>query len=432
MNKLIKLLAFISFWLLGVACHDDDSNTNPNQIHVNTTGGVLKSDDNKINVTIPPGAVGQDVSIEVNVLPSNLPDGIGKIYSLTSQVFLKPVTLTLTYSEEEITTKGISPAQLLMVTRKTTTDAWTVVNGFTIDTVNKLLKADVDHFSDWTIISGDNTPKINVTAAGTSLKSDDNNLTVTIPAGAVDQNVFIDITELTSNVSNGVGKIYSLTNQTFLKPVTLTVAYSEQELATKGTFPELLRLMTRKTAADPWTVVNDFTIDKETKTLKADVDHFSDWTIVSTNGTLQFTIDGLTHKHLDLSVTIANKTQLDIYTRPALFYAHNNNYFLRARADSTVMGTAYATRSAYLGKISGLTNSIADTTNILFIEPMITTGCYTHNDGSTRLRFINYSTTKGELVTGTLTLVGAAPTNNATCQTQNKKTITASFAYIVK
>ncbi|HTJ47865.1 MAG TPA: hypothetical protein VL443_00315 [Cyclobacteriaceae bacterium] len=265
----------------------------------------------------------------------------------------------------------------------------------------------------------------NVSTTGGSIKSDDNNITITIPAGAVGKNVLIEVEEVSDVVTNGIGKVYRLTHQEFLKPVTLTLKYDEEEIATKGTYPALLRLMTRSSETDAWEVVDNFTIDTDAKVLKADVDHFSDWTLVSTEGTLSFTVDGVTYSNLDLSVTMG--TTLG---HSALFYAFNNERFFRATADSTIMGTNYATQSLHLGKISALTNSIADTTNVLFVEPTIKSGCYARFDGSSHLSFTKFSTTSGNLVTGSFYVPGVLPTDNTTCQT--KKSISGSFAYKVK
>jgi hypothetical protein len=265
----------------------------------------------------------------------------------------------------------------------------------------------------------------NVSTAGGSIKSDDNNIIITIPAGAVDKNILIEVEEVSAVVTNGIGKIYRLTHQEFIKPVTLTLKYSEEELATKSTYPALLRLMTRSSETDAWEVVDNFTIDTNAKVLKADVDHFSDWTIVSTEGTLSFTVDGVTYSNLDLSINMGTKLG-----KSALFYAFNSERFFRATADSTIMGTNYETLSIHLGKISALTNSIADTTNVLFVEPVVKSGCYARFDGSAHLGFTNYSTTSGSLVTGSFVVPGVLPTDNTTCQT--KKSITGSFAYKVK
>jgi hypothetical protein len=266
---------------------------------------------------------------------------------------------------------------------------------------------------------------VTINSSGGSLESTDKNISVVIPAGAVNSSVSIEIEELANDAANGIGKIYSLTEQQFLKPVTLTLKYTDDELSTKKTYPALLRLVTRKSAVSSWEVVDDFVIDQTTKTVKAEVDHFSDWTLVSTDGTLDFSMDGVSYKNLSLSVTMGTKLG-----RPAKFRASSTDRYFTATVDSTIMGTSYATLSAYLGKIAALTEQApTDTSNVLLVEPN-PNSCYRRSDGSTRFRFTNYSTTTNALVTGTFTLVGTLPTDNSTCQA--RKTITGTFAYKVK
>ncbi len=266
---------------------------------------------------------------------------------------------------------------------------------------------------------------ITIGSSGGSLQSPDKNITVAIPAGAVSSNVSIEIEELTNDVSDGIGKIYRLTDQQFLKPVTLTLKYTDDELSSKNTYPALLQLVTKNSTSNNWEIVEDFIIDTTTKNLKAEVDHFSDWTIISTDGTLDFSIDGVSYRNLSLSVTIGTTVG-----HVAKFRASNTERFFTATVDSTIMGSLYETRSAYLGKIAALTEQDpTDTSDVLFVEPN-PNSCYKRSDGSTRFRFTNYSTTSNGLVTGTFTLVGTLPTDNSTCQA--RKNITGSFAYKVK
>src|SRR5882757_9867529 len=105
------------------------------------------------------------------------------------------------------------------------------------------------------------TVKTTINPSGGSFTSSDKNMNVTIPANAVSSPVAIEVTELNNDLPNGIGKIYSLTNQEFLKPVTLTLAYNDADLNTKKTYSALLQLLTRKSATDAWEVVKDFTIN---------------------------------------------------------------------------------------------------------------------------------------------------------------------------
>jgi len=512
-----------------------------------------------MNVTIPANAVSSPVTIEVTELNNDLPNGIGKIYSLTNQEFLKPVTLTLAYSDADLNTKKTYSALLQLLTRKSATDAWEVVKDFTINTSTKALTAQVDHFSDWVLVSAEGTldftvdgvsyknlslavtmnnntggksakfvasnsalsfiASIDSTLMGTSyethsahldtihtkqsatlwvephrktcytgdanrlrftsystipgdlvtgtftligttptdnsacqtqkkitgtfsylvkasslsagirigslggtLESSDKNFSATIPAGALGGDVSFEVKELTNELSNGIGKIYSLTDQQFLKPVTLTLHYVDQDLTAKKTYPELLKIATRKSNG-PWQVIQDFTLDQIAKTLTISADHLSDWTIISTTGTLDFTVDGVAYKNLSLSVTMSSGTG-----NSAKFQANNDIRSFVAMVDSTTMGTNYATLSNYLEKIESL-NPSTGTSDVILVTPA-TSSCYNRFNGSNKLRFTKYTTATDGLVTGTFTFAGVSPVDNNPCQV--KKVITGSFAYKVK
>jgi hypothetical protein len=263
-----------------------------------------------------------------------------------------------------------------------------------------------------------------VTTDGGSLESSDKNITIEIPAGAVGESVNIEVKESASDLSNGIGKIYSLTSQEFLKPVSLELKYTDADVDAKNSYPELLRLMTRHSGTDNWQIVDGFTIDKEHKTLKAQVDHFSDWTIIAVDGTLNFSVDGIDHENLTLVVSRSAKNP-----NPASFRAQNDEFYFRAGVDSTVMGSLYETHSPYLGRIASSNGTPSDTINAVFVEPAINS-CYYRKDGSSRWRFTTFSTTAGELVTGYFTIIAATPSNTNACE--GKKTVTGTFAYTVK
>ncbi len=260
-----------------------------------------------------------------------------------------------------------------------------------------------------------------ITSFGGTIESPDKNISVTIPAGAVNTTVSIEVKEQTNVESNGIGKIYSLTNQEFIKPVTLTLKYSDEELTSKNTHPILLQLVTRESSSAAWELVKDFTLDTQAKTIQANVTHFSDWTLVSVDGTLDYIEGNVSHKNLLLAVSVNNTLGY-----PATFDAISKDRHFAMKVDSTIIGTAYETRSAYLNRIVALGTTPQDTT-LLFIEPANTSNCYQHADGQTRFQFTQYSTTLGNLVQGTFKVVGTVPANANACQN-----ITGSFAYIVK
>lgn len=265
------------------------------------------------------------------------------------------------------------------------------------------------------------TDGVEITPTGGALESEDKNISVVIPAGALDENVSISVTEVPNDLTNGVGKIYSFTDSEFLKPVTLTLKYSTTEVSEKGSYPALLKLLTRKSTEDEWTVVQDVVIDQVAHTLSADVTHFSEWTIVTFDGTLNYSMDGDIQEDLALTVVKDNKTG-------ARFRATSTDRIFTLVADSTIMGTAYPTLSAHLDRIVSVGETPGDTV-ALFVEPRLKS-CYNRGDGKTTFKFTQYSTKAGDLVTGDFSVVGTTPTDNSECQA--RKTITGTFAYKVK
>src|SRR6476661_8458618 len=76
-------------------------------------------------------------------------------------------------------------------------------------------------------------------AAGGSLTSPDGRVTLTIPAGALGAATSISIQPIENTAPLGVGLSYDFlpNGQQFAKPVTVTLHYTDEELA--GTAPEL-------------------------------------------------------------------------------------------------------------------------------------------------------------------------------------------------
>ena len=117
-------------------------------------------------------------------------------------------------------------------------------------------------------------------AAGGSMGALDGKLVLTVPAGALASTTVISIQPL-SNLAHGRrGAAYRLTpeGQNFLKPVTLTFAYSGQDL--QGTAAEALGAAFQ-TPTGFWQWAGIATVDTTAKTVSVSSIHFSDWSMVS-------------------------------------------------------------------------------------------------------------------------------------------------------
>jgi hypothetical protein len=116
-------------------------------------------------------------------------------------------------------------------------------------------------------------------AAGGSLSAADGKLALTIPAGALATNTVIGIQPLTNMAHGKIGAAYRLTpdGQTFLKPVTLTFTYTDQDLL--GTAVEVLGAAFQ-TADGYWQWAGDATVDTAAKTVSVASNHFTDVSLV--------------------------------------------------------------------------------------------------------------------------------------------------------
>jgi hypothetical protein len=149
--------------------------------------------------------------------------------------------------------------------------------------------------------------KIGVAGGNTAIPS--GNLAIAIPRGALSQDVTIRIETITEVAPRGIGAIQKLSPEgtEFQKPVTLTFKYDETELTQKKTYPELLRVATRK-ANGGWETLKKIKLNKANKTVSVETTHFSDWSIISTDGGINLEI-GSIWSYTDLS------SQLSTYNR---------------------------------------------------------------------------------------------------------------------
>ena len=118
-----------------------------------------------------------------------------------------------------------------------------------------------------------------VGAAGGSVNAPDGRLALTIPAGALASDTVISIQPFTNLAHGKIGAAYRLTpeGQTFLKPVTLTFRYTDQDLP--GTAAQALGAA-YQTATGHWQWAGNATIDTTAKTVSIAATHFSVWSMV--------------------------------------------------------------------------------------------------------------------------------------------------------
>ncbi len=67
------------------------------------------------------------------------------------------VLITFYYTDADLTAGGVSEADLSPSYFSTTTNSWTEVDSFTVDTANNQITAQIDHFSKWSLTSSEET-----------------------------------------------------------------------------------------------------------------------------------------------------------------------------------------------------------------------------------------------------------------------------------
>jgi hypothetical protein len=113
-------------------------------------------------------------------------------------------------------------------------------------------------------------------SAGGTIVSDDGEMEIVIPPGALSANTDITIQPVTNNAPNGRRKAYRCTpdGQQFSKDITIIFHYTEEDAArTKEEFMQVAF----QNADGTWKVVDKVTNDVGNKTLSASVNHFTDF-----------------------------------------------------------------------------------------------------------------------------------------------------------
>lgn len=112
--------------------------------------------------------------------------------------------------------------------------------------------------------------------AGGTIVSDDGEMEIIIPSGALSSNTDITIQPITNNAPNGRRKAYRCTpdGQQFAKDITIKFHYTDEDAAlTKEEYMQVAF----QNADGTWKVVDKVTNDAGNKTISATVNHFTDF-----------------------------------------------------------------------------------------------------------------------------------------------------------
>ena len=109
-------------------------------------------------IDIPPGALSEDTEITIADGVAGIPPapeglvaiGLPIVLRPEGLSFLKSVTVKIHYSDEELIYAGVSdPSDLKLAYYDTSESVWKEVPILSVDTTNKLIVAQIDHFSWW-------------------------------------------------------------------------------------------------------------------------------------------------------------------------------------------------------------------------------------------------------------------------------------------
>jgi hypothetical protein len=119
---------------------------------IGSTGGTLITDDGKVEFVFPAGALNKATDIVIQPIISNIPLAIGNAYRLLPEntQFLNPVILKYHYSPDEL--EETFP-EAIFIAHQNTDGIWQAHGNVVTDTLNKIISAQLFHFSDWGLFS---------------------------------------------------------------------------------------------------------------------------------------------------------------------------------------------------------------------------------------------------------------------------------------
>ncbi len=119
---------------------------------IGVMGGQLASSDGNLDVAIPAGAVGSDVTITVAPAEAPAAGAIGGVYEIgpTGTQFTTPVRMTLHYTAVGL--EGMSESSLRVATYAG--GSWQILSGAIVDTNAKTVSGLTTHLSPYAIVAG--------------------------------------------------------------------------------------------------------------------------------------------------------------------------------------------------------------------------------------------------------------------------------------
>jgi hypothetical protein len=119
---------------------------------IGPSGGSISSDDGKVQLTIPAGALAANTDITVQPVTNEVPGGIGLSYDFlpNGTKFSKPATLIFHYTDDDM--MGNDPVFLCLAYQDSSNQWKTNLQQQYLDSTAKTLSLDISHFTIWSVI----------------------------------------------------------------------------------------------------------------------------------------------------------------------------------------------------------------------------------------------------------------------------------------
>lgn len=117
---------------------------------IGPAGGTITSDDGKITLSFPAGAVSATTTVGIQSITNNVPLGLGDGFRLSPEgtTFSKPVTLIINYAN--IPLNDAIP-EFLWITTQNADGTWSAIHSSEVNTASKTVTITTTHFSDWAL-----------------------------------------------------------------------------------------------------------------------------------------------------------------------------------------------------------------------------------------------------------------------------------------
>lgn len=117
---------------------------------IGPAGGSIATDDGRMNITVPAGAVSTNTVFSIQPVTNTLKSGSGLSYRLQPEGvdFAQDLEVSIHYTDEDI---NGSNENFLFLAYQDAEGYWHRARKTTLDKTNKILKVKTKHFSDWTV-----------------------------------------------------------------------------------------------------------------------------------------------------------------------------------------------------------------------------------------------------------------------------------------